>query len=639
MTYAVSAVTALLACAIGLLLLWKAADRRPARALALLLAFLAMFWGSLFRFLEVTGETDSVSISLNYGDNWVSRLAITSLLLASAAFLRFSTLFPVPLTADRLPAARRFRWLRTMRAGLLRAPVVWGVVALILLVAQILPYIVVGSLGLEEGAQPTAEQVPILAISTLGAAFIGYVVIPLVSIAVGARNLHASYRLASADDRRRMLWVVAGSTVAAALIVGAVGLAVGSSLLDSGPEPMGGAAVMVVLAPLVFVLGATIAILYTGALDPSLAVQRSTVYGVLGVLGVIAFAGIENALSSAVEQRLGLPGFVGSMAAGAIIAAVLLPFRRPIGRAVGRRFGRARALILVAGACCIAAVRPVAAQENAPPRCGAGIHTHEGTGVILLPQGALFCPLVADPKATHTFASYVRGDFATIANPTPGTRTDIAAVGLGDTFGLLRLAASGDGNGIQLDVEGAIFAQFNLDTPSFDLINADYLIGLPATLRLGGATARLRVYHQSSHLGDEFLISREPDRVNLSFESIELMLSGEAGPVRAYAGGETFFRRRPEDIAGRLVHGGIELRSGGGTGRLVAALDIKIVDDEDWKTGLAAHAGIEVARIPSPGHPPRVLSLLAQLYDGPAPYGQFYREDIRFYGVGIHFSL
>ncbi|MEX2529674.1 MAG: DUF1207 domain-containing protein [Gemmatimonadota bacterium] len=28
-----------------------------------------------------------------------------------------------------------------------------------------------------------------------------------------------------------------------------------------------------------------------------------------------------------------------------------------------------------------------------------------------------------------------------------------------------------------------------------------------------------------------------------------------------------------------------------------------------------------------------------EYYDGPSPYGQFYREDVRFFGAGIHVSL
>lgn len=261
-----------------------------------------------------------------------------------------------------------------------------------------------------------------------------------------------------------------------------------------------------------------------------------------------------------------------------------------------------------------------AAQEAFTSRCGAGVHADEGSGVVFLPQGRLFCPLAADPKAERSFASYLRGDFATIADPEPGEKTNIGAVGLGDAFAIFRRGDGGPGGGIQLDLAGAIFAQFDLDRPSFDLINADYFVGLPLTFRREGFSGRLRIYHQSSHLGDEFLLSREPELVNLSFESAELILSQETGPLRVYGGGEKFFRREPEGLPPKLLHTGVELRPAVfGDGRILAAVDLKAVDGAEWELGWSARAGVEIARIPSPGHPPRVISLTGEFYDGPAP--------------------
>ncbi len=280
-----------------------------------------------------------------------------------------------------------------------------------------------------------------------------------------------------------------------------------------------------------------------------------------------------------------------------------------------------------------------AAQETFSSRCGAGVHVDERTGWVWLPEGQIFCPLVSDPKEVSSFASYLRGDFATIADPEPGAETNIGAVGLGDSFAIFRSAGDRSGEGIQFNLAGAVFTQFNLDEASFDLINADYVIGLPLTYRNAGFSVRLRAYHQSSHLGDEFLLSRQPERTNLSFESLELILSQEVGMLRLYGGGETFFRREPRDLPLHLAHAGVELRPATlGAGRFLAAVDLKAVEQEDWELAWSARAGLEIARIPSPGHPPRVISLVAEFYDGLAPYGQFYREDIRYVGVGLHLS-
>src|SRR5215831_9804380 len=184
-------------------------------------------------------------------------------------------------------------------------------------------------------------------------------------------------------------------------------------------------------------------------------------------------------------------------------------FRLSINR--GARFFKATAL-------CALFVAPIAAgaqdsTESYPARCGAAGPTIERGKYIALPRGDVFCPLIADPKATRSFVAYQRGDETDLA-------TDIAAVGIADQFPFFRLGATHIGNGLQLGLAGAVFAQFSLDSASYDLLNADYLIGLPLTFRVGPLSGRLRVYHQSSHLGDEFLLRpNPPTRQNISFES------------------------------------------------------------------------------------------------------------------------
>jgi hypothetical protein len=280
------------------------------------------------------------------------------------------------------------------------------------------------------------------------------------------------------------------------------------------------------------------------------------------------------------------------------------------------------------------------AQRLFRARCGADVHVDvKSSGFIPHPQGLIFCPLVADPKDVHSFLSYLSGDFAVLTDTVFNPDANLASVGLGDSFGIFRIAGQEPPNGLQLDLEGGVFSQFNLDEPSFDLINADYLVGFPVTYRFEGFSTRLRLYHQSSHLGDEFILSRNPERENFSFEALELITSQEAGWLRAYAGGELFFRRIPVVVASRLIHGGLELRPTTGMIRLVAALDVKVIEQVDWKVAWSARSGIEMARVPSPGHPARVVSLLASYYDGPAPYGQFYRNDIRYWGLGLHFFM
>jgi hypothetical protein len=279
-------------------------------------------------------------------------------------------------------------------------------------------------------------------------------------------------------------------------------------------------------------------------------------------------------------------------------------------------------------------------SESYPARCGVAGPTSDRGAYLPLPRGDVFCPLIADPKATRSFAAYQRGNETDLA-------TDIAAVGVADQFPFFRAFAGRAGNGLQLGVAGSVFAQFDLGSPSYDLLNADYLIALPLTFRAGPLSGRLRVYHQSSHLGDELLLRpNPPKRQNLSFESAEGLLSIDMSALRIYGGGESFVRRDPANLPDLLWHGGAELRPRGtvsvgaiATIRLVAATDVKLVSDTATRTGVSARAGFEFARPREGEVESRRWSLLAEYYNGPSPYGQFYRQQVRLTGIGLHFTL
>ena len=259
----------------------------------------------------------------------------------------------------------------------------------------------------------------------------------------------------------------------------------------------------------------------------------------------------------------------------------------------------------------------------------------QGAGRIEpLPQGHLFQPLVADPKQPHFFATWL---WVT----SPRITGQVSSIGLGEDVGLLR----GRGKRWQVSVAAGVLSHFDMGTRSNDLINTDFLIGFPFTYRQGGLSARAQVYHQSAHLGDEFVLNTQPSRVNLSFEALEVLASHEFGSVRAYAGGEHIFRREPATLKPGLLHGGVEVRPGGavvrvgglGTGRLVAALDVKSTEERKWRVGWSARLGVEFQ--PAGTTMPRRLSVQLEAYAGPAPYGQFYVENVKSVGVGLHFSL
>ena len=207
-----------------------------------------------------------------------------------------------------------------------------------------------------------------------------------------------------------------------------------------------------------------------------------------------------------------------------------------------------------------------------------------------LPQGHLFQPLLADPKEPHFFATWL---WVT----SPFLTSQVSSIGLGEDVGLIR----GREQRWQVSIAAGAFSQFNMATRSNDLINTDFLVGFPFTYQRGALSARIRVYHHSSHLGDEFVLNGAPARINLSFEALEVLLSRDLGNLRAYGGGERVFRHEPANLRPGLFHGGVEYRQargfvrlgGLGDGRLVAALDAKSIEERRWRVGWSGRLGVE----------------------------------------------
>jgi hypothetical protein len=284
----------------------------------------------------------------------------------------------------------------------------------------------------------------------------------------------------------------------------------------------------------------------------------------------------------------------------------------------------------------LAAAPPAGAQTAGATQ----VDQPEGSGAVIFPDDQIFVALVADPKEPSTFMSFLRGKFRTLDAPS-GVETNIAAIGVGDSFGLVRFGGPNPNEGLQLDVIGAIFAQFDVGSASTDLINTDYIIGLPVSFRRGAFSIRTKLYHQSSHLGDEFLLRDTGiDRENLSFESFEALASIQAGPLRVYGGGEHLFRREPEAVAAKIFHGGLEVRtSADAAAQVVAAVDIKVPRLRDWSPATSARAGVAFRRPGSRGDPGRLITFSLELYEGPSPYGQFFQDDISYVGVGVHLGL
>jgi hypothetical protein len=249
----------------------------------------------------------------------------------------------------------------------------------------------------------------------------------------------------------------------------------------------------------------------------------------------------------------------------------------------------------------------------------------------LLPGGTLFRPLIADPRWPHFAASYQRYLH-------DRQLTDVAAVSFGESFALFRDRVGA--TWWEVGIQAGVFAVFDLDADSKDLVNADYLVGVPLSARYGDWSAMFRLFHQSSHLGDEFLLRTKTERVNLSYESVDLKVSYEFGDVlRVYGGGGYLFDQEPARLHPWSIQYGAELISPwpgrDARWRPIAAADLQHREENAWSLDFSVRAGIQLDGVLAS----RNLQILIEYFRGRSPNGQFYKEKIDYIGLGAHFHF
>jgi hypothetical protein len=249
-----------------------------------------------------------------------------------------------------------------------------------------------------------------------------------------------------------------------------------------------------------------------------------------------------------------------------------------------------------------------------------------------LPGGTLFRPLLADPRWPHFAASYQRylGD---------SQLQDVGAVSFGETFTLWRQRL-GPETAWEFGIQAGVFALFDLNAESRDLVNADYFVAVPVSFRHGGFSSMLRIFHQSSHLGDEFLLRTNTERINLSLEGLDLKLSYEFGDVvRLYGGGGNVFSPKPSTIEPWSVQYGLEVISPWPSRdrgwRPIFAADLQHREENAWSLDLSLRTGIQIDGVLAS----RSLQILLEYFRGHSPNGQFYKDKIEYIGLGAHFHF
>ncbi len=265
-------------------------------------------------------------------------------------------------------------------------------------------------------------------------------------------------------------------------------------------------------------------------------------------------------------------------------------------------------------------------------------------GGVWFPQTTvLFQPLIADPRETQYYAEYRWGD------ETLGTHT--VGVAYGDTFPIYRWNnVFVFGGALQIGIQAGAWSVFNLGAEDMindwaQLVNTDYLIGIPLTYSFDNWSFRLRIYHKSDHLGDEF-IQDHPDfeRLNPSMEAIDFIAQYQiTDGLRPYLGPGVIVR---DDETFRMdwfyIHYGIEGRAFGQKffrhklyGTPFIALDFQNWQAVDWRLSFSGMIGYEFSKLQGVG---RKFRFYGKYHNGYSD-GQFFKETSDFWAAGFSWGF
>ncbi len=249
-----------------------------------------------------------------------------------------------------------------------------------------------------------------------------------------------------------------------------------------------------------------------------------------------------------------------------------------------------------------------------------------GHNGMWLPQSTVLYPTeVANPRSVSFSGGIRLRDSVAGKVCTP--------VSFGDQFPLYRWSnvdiwtKKGD---MQLEIEGAVFAIFNQTEYSSPLINADYYIAVPVTYAYDEWAHRVRLYHISSHLGDEYLKRRHhARRLNKSYEAIDYAVAYNiTKQIRLYASPGVIVHSDSEmHLKPLYAQYGMEVRVGRHDwkqlyGTPFLAMHFENWQDNDWKIDATFALGYEWGKINGMGKKIRVS---VEYHNGFCDAGQFSR--------------
>jgi len=243
-----------------------------------------------------------------------------------------------------------------------------------------------------------------------------------------------------------------------------------------------------------------------------------------------------------------------------------------------------------------------------------------------------FPALIADLNEPNLFVSYGKLDFL-------GSDFNSVLISLGKRQPVKTFNLTNE-HTLSFNVFGQIRSQFDVseihtrNNRGGALINTDFSVGGELQQSLEKWNWRFSYTHKSTHLGDEFIIDHPnylKGRINLSYETIRWTAHKNIKQWDMYAGIGFITRSEPSDLGKEMWQIGTQYFGRTWHGfKPVFAVDLTSWSAYDWNININMRAGIEINQLSD-----LPFQLLLEYQDGHAPYGQFYNEDLTYFGLTL----
>ena len=213
-----------------------------------------------------------------------------------------------------------------------------------------------------------------------------------------------------------------------------------------------------------------------------------------------------------------------------------------------------------------------------------------------------------------------------------------AEVAVGENFPVLALRQGP--RPVTLGFGTQVYGRFSLGDRKSALISNDWVVGLNTTAVLGAWTVTGEIYHESSHLGDEYSDRFGASRIDWTREVAAAWVTYGTGPVRVTGNlSYVLIDELPLERPGAAVAGDFRGRPIGsllgGVVRPLAGVFFEGAAATHWRISSSAKLGIAVAG--ADGGREIGIGLIA--HDGLSTQRQFFRRESRYVGAELRFDL